>query len=313
MYARPVAVHDKAGAGEAAPLDFKFRFLLIMKTLLCCTDGSIYAEGVYDHTAWAARRSGAGVLVLHTIEPNAGKAASSDWSRSLGFETRQDLLEETVRLEEARHRLDREKGGVILEHATGYLRENGVQEVKAEQRHGSLVEVVAELERNADMVVVGKRGESADFAKSHLGSNLERVIRASVRPILVASRAFRPINRCLIAYDGGLSIERGLRFLQSDSLLSGVECLLLRTGRIDDKAKWYVEEACEKLRDAGYEARTLIIEGNVDDVIEKTVKEEQCDLLAMGAYGHSQIRRLIIGSTTATMIRVCPVPVLLFR
>jgi nucleotide-binding universal stress UspA family protein len=33
----------------------------------------------------------------------------------------------------------------------------------------------------------------------------------------------------------------------------------------------------------------------------------------MGAYGHSHIRNLIIGSTTTAMIRSCKIPVLLFR
>jgi len=37
------------------------------------------------------------------------------------------------------------------------------------------------------------------------------------------------------------------------------------------------------------------------------------DLLLMGAYGHSRIRNLIIGSTTTSMIRSCKIPVLLFR
>jgi hypothetical protein len=59
-------------------------------------------------------------------------------------------------------------------------------------------------------VVIGKRGEATDFAKGHLGSNLERVARSSRKPILVAARAFRPITRFLIAYDGGASANKAL-------------------------------------------------------------------------------------------------------
>ncbi|MFN3316727.1 MAG: DHHW family protein, partial [Raineya sp.] len=43
----------------------------------------------------------------------------------------------------------------------------------------------------------------ADFAKGHLGSNLERIVRASHKPVFVASRAFKPISKVLVAYDGG--------------------------------------------------------------------------------------------------------------
>ncbi|MDF1750857.1 MAG: universal stress protein, partial [Alphaproteobacteria bacterium] len=37
------------------------------------------------------------------------------------------------------------------------------------------------------------------------------------------------------------------------------------------------------------------------------------DLLVMGAYGHSRIRNLIIGSTTSAMLRLCKIPVMMFR
>jgi len=33
----------------------------------------------------------------------------------------------------------------------------------------------------------------------------------------------------------------------------------------------------------------------------------------MGAYGHSRIRTLIIGSTPSTMLRLCKIPVMMFR
>ncbi|MCF3974828.1 universal stress protein, partial [Paracoccus salsus] len=36
-------------------------------------------------------------------------------------------------------------------------------------------------------------------------------------------------------------------------------------------------------------------------------------LLVMGAYGHSRIRSLIIGSTTTAMVQSVKMPVLLYR
>ena len=56
-----------------------------------------------------------------------------------------------------------------------------------------------------------------------------------------------------------------------------------------------------------------IRQGPPDAVIAKSVEADGVDLLVMGAYGHSRIRSLIIGSTTTSMIRQCLVPVLLFR
>jgi len=43
------------------------------------------------------------------------------------------------------------------------------------------------------------------------------------------------------------------------------------------------------------------------------VDDARFDLLVMGAYGHSRIRSLIIGSTTTAMIRSCKVSVVLIR
>ena len=36
-------------------------------------------------------------------------------------------------------------------------------------------------------------------------------------------------------------------------------------------------------------------------------------LLVLGAYGHSRIRQLIVGSTTTALLRLCSVPVVVLR
>ncbi|MCC5807528.1 MAG: universal stress protein [Opitutales bacterium] len=284
-----------------------------MKQILTCTDGSVYATSVYDHTAWAALRLDAGVRVLHMLERGAGRAETTDFSGNLGPDTGKELLSEFVQLEETRNRLARERGKVILEGARQHLAKVGVTNVSVEQQHGELVESVTRMEAAVDLVVVGKRGEAADFAKMHLGSNLERVIRASIRPVLVASRKFEPVRRILIAYDGGPSVEKALRFAMEQPLLKGLSCLLLRAGKIDDKAEWYLNEAAGKLREAGYDVDARATPGDPESVISAAVREESVDLLVMGAYGHSRIRHLMIGSTTTAMVRTCRVPVLMFR
>ena len=56
-----------------------------------------------------------------------------------------------------------------------------------------------------------------------------------------------------------------------------------------------------------------LLEGDPDEVIAEEVEKKGIDLLVMGAYGHSRIRHLVIGSTTTAFIRTCRIPVLLFR
>ena len=48
-------------------------------------------------------------------------------------------------------------------------------------------------------------------------------------------------------------------------------------------------------------------------MVRQLVEEAGFDMLVMGAYGHSRIRNLIIGSTTTQMICSCKVPVVLMR
>lgn len=284
-----------------------------MKKILTCTDGSAYAPSIYDHTSWAAKRLDATVHLLHMLDPHRERAETTDFSGNLGPDTGEQLLNDLVSLEEAKNRGAREQGKRVLSEAVRHLNEAGVHNVTSEQQHGELVEAVTRLEANCDLVVVGKRGESAGFAKQHLGSNLERVIRASIRPVLVASRKFEPIGRFLIAYDGGPSVEKSIRFALELPLLKGLSCHLVRAGKIDSHAEWFLQEAAGKLRSVGYEVTTQATAGEPEQVISEAITREGVQMLVMGAYGHSRIRQLMVGSTTTAMVRTCHVPVLMFR
>ena len=50
----------------------------------------------------------------------------------------------------------------------------------AESRHAPWrpVDTLLEIEADVRLFIIGKRGEHADFAKGHLGRNLERMVRA---------------------------------------------------------------------------------------------------------------------------------------
>jgi nucleotide-binding universal stress UspA family protein len=284
-----------------------------MPTILACTDGSIYAPSVYEHAAWAARRLSAGIEVLHVLDHHRERAPGVDLSGSIGFNAADHLTEELTRLEEAQGRVARLQGKAILEDARARLTAAGVTDITLTQRHGALVETLEELEPGCDLVVIGKRGGHADFAKGHLGGNLQRVIRTALCPVLVASRAFQPIERFLIAYDGGASVTRTVNFVKASPLLKGAACHVLRAGQIDDKARGGLEAAAAELREAGHEVTSHAVPGEPESVIAEAIRREGIHLLVMGAYGHSPIRQLVLGSTTTTMVRTCLVPVLMFR
>ncbi len=80
-----------------------------------------------------------------------------------------------------------------------------------------------------------------------------------------------------------------------------------------DRDTAVVEDVAARLRSTGYDASSEVRSGQPETVICTTVESSGFDLLVMGAYGHSRIRSLIIGSTTTEMVRSCLVPVVLFR
>ena len=284
-----------------------------MSTILACTDGSQYSASVYQHAAWVAKQSGAAIHVLHVIERDEARPAA-DLSGNLGFDASAELMEELVDLDEAHARVARLRGKAVLEDAVRQLKEESESlEVITTQRHGSLVETLDEFENNADLVIVGKRGEHVEQAKGHLGSNLERVVRSAKIPVMVASRAFQPIENFMIAFDGGASSLKAVHFAATQPLLKGVKAHLLAIGKPGSNLELELGHAATGLRGAGFEVHADLMSGDADELISREAEKLGIDLVMMGAYGHSMIRRFIIGSTTTTLVRTCKVPVLLFR
>lgn len=284
-----------------------------MNKVIACIDGSVYAASVCDHAAWAAGLCDATVEVVHVIDHHREHASVADHSGAIGFDSNETLIAQLAEVEEAQGRVALLRGRAILAEAGKRLRAAGIAAPILTQRHGSLVETITGLESGAAMIVLGKRGEAADFASMHLGANLERVARASRHPVLAAARAFRPIRRILVAFDGGPSIHKAIAFLAARPLLRGVAAKLLLAGPPDHVRALQLDAARAALAQAGMDVSVQTEMGEPEQVISRCVAQDGIDLLVIGAYGHSRIRSLIIGSTTTAMLRSCLIPVLMFR
>jgi nucleotide-binding universal stress UspA family protein len=284
-----------------------------MAKLIALIDGSVYSQSVCDHTAWIAGRTGSAVELLHVLGRRETASVPADLSGNITLGARSTLLEELSSLDEQRAKLSQRRGRAILDDAKTRLETDGVGPVTTRLRIGDIVETVAECEADADMVVIGKRGEAADFAKLHLGSNLERIARSSRKPVFVASRAFKPIERFLVAYDGGTSSMKAIDHVARSFLFSGLDCRLITVGADTGENRRRLNDARAVLEAGGHKVDAGIVQGQPETAIAQAVEAEGIDLLVMGAYGHSRIRSFIIGSTTAEMLRSCKIPVVLFR
>jgi len=281
-----------------------------VKRILVCSDGSNYARVCCQYATWLGGRTEAEFEVLYVTDLRQFEVPLiADIGGSLGIQPYQAVLGQ---LEE----LEKKKAGVILDAARAVFAESGAADrVHVTHKTGLLVDCLTDYDRSTDLIMLGKRGENANFATEHLGSTMERVLRASSRPCLVTSRSFRPIARMLLAYDGSPSCRKALEHLAASKAWRGLELhIVIVAGSVppDDAVK-HLREAETAMTSVGFTPVCQMLHGSPEDQIASYVTSNDIHLLVMGAYGHSRIRYLIIGSTTTGMIRTCKVPVLLFR
>lgn len=283
-----------------------------MNRLLACLDISQYSQTVCEHAGWAATRLGASVELLHVIQRKDEIAAQQDLSGTIGLGNRPSLMAEIVALKVAEGKLAGQQGELLLQAAAEQLRARGVTEIETTQREGGIVETIIDREAFASMVVIGKRGAQADFAKGHLGSKVERVVRQSNKPVMVCTRVFKTPQRVAIAFDGGSSSRKAIEYAATSPLFADVDIDIVLVGSYTDKHTAQLDWAQSQFTGkAGVKA--IQREGNPDAVLQQVAKERGIDLFVMGAYGHSPLRNMLVGSTTTQMIRSGQMSVLLFR
>lgn len=282
-----------------------------MPHILACIDASSYADSVCDNAAWASRSLRMPVELLHVVQRADGVAARGDLSGAIGLGVKTQLMEELVELEANQSRLAVERGRALLGAGEKRLRDAGAFDVRTLHRHGGIVETILERETDAHLVVIGKRGASHEFAADHIGSKIERVVRASLRPVLVASREFAEPRNIVLAYDASPPAERALQCLVDSPLFAGLPVKVVMADSDDDARRRELAEAAARL--PGGRVKTTLETGKPEAAIARIVEQTLDAVLVMGAYGHSPIRTLIVGSTTTAMIRTVRAPVLLVR
>ncbi len=191
--------------------------------------------------------------------------------------------------------------------------EAGVASPDVRQRYGVLVETLVEQEKGVRLFVLGRRGESAEATQRDLGRNVERVVRALNQPILAVTEGFTEPNRVMIAFDGGIVTQRGVKMVASSPLFRGLPMHVLMSGKESQNASKQLEWAKTTLEAAGFEVIPSLIPGDAESVIAKAVREQGIDMLIMGAYSHSPLRSLLFGSKTSDLLRSAKIPTLLLR
>ncbi|PVY77494.1 nucleotide-binding universal stress UspA family protein [Tamilnaduibacter salinus] len=283
-----------------------------MPNIVACIDGSRASQSVCDHAAWASQRMDAPLMLFHVLD-EARYPGEPDLAGSIGLGSREHLLDELAELDQKRSRLALEQGRHMLEAAEKRARADGAETILRRQRHGDLPDCLLDIEPETRVLVMGLHGESSTDRDVHIGSQLETVIRTLHRPIMLVPDEFREPRSAMLAFDGSETAFNGVRLLAESPVFRDFPLHLVMVGPDTNDRREQLGKAESALTANGCEVHTAIRAGDVEKTLHAYQDEHEIDLMVMGAYGHSKIRRFLVGSTTTSMLTNTRTPLVILR
>ena len=278
----------------------------MIKSILVALDGSEHADAALQHALWLAERLQATVLGLHVVDIVSIEGSFfHDISGSLGFEP---YLDFSSKMRDAL----RERGRVILETFTKRCADRKLP-CDTSLGMGIVPNEICDQARTADLVVIGHRGVNEQFSTGLLGSTTESVARKSPKPVFVSPIAFRPITSPLLAYDGSARASAAMHAAAELASTLGLPLTVLHVSREGANGEKVLEEARRYLQSYGLALTCELATGHANERIIEAIRDRNHDLLFIGAYGHSRIIEMVLGSTTEYVLRNSPCPVFLAR
>jgi len=278
----------------------------MIKTILVGLDGSEHARTAMQYALWLGERMGATVVGLHVVDIVSIEGSFfHDISGSLGFEP---YLDFSSKMREVLH----ERGRAILQAFSDEASRCGVRH-DTNLAMGVVANEVAEQARTADLVVIGHRGVNERFSTGLLGSTAESVTRKCPRPVFISTADFRPPSQPILAYDGSQRAGAAMHAAADFCVSLSLPLTVLTIAKDAKSGERIVNDARKYLASYNLETRWVVRTGNAPEQIVMVIKEQGFDLLFIGAYGHSRIIEMVLGSTTEYVLRNASCPVFLNR
>ena len=284
----------------------------IMTKIITCVDGSAITSAVTEAAVWVSKKLNKSLLFLHTLEKKQQHGAD-DYTGAIGLGARTALLEEMTKLDEQRGKVAMQLGKELLEYVTRQAEIAGVDEVESLQRHGDLVDSIDDIEGQTRLIVIGRSGKGHDGKFNALGSNIETLLRKASHPVMVIPDTFKTPVSFMIAYDGRETADKALQRVIDGGLLHGLHCHLVsvRNNETNQKDKFLLAQ--QKLEEKGFNVTISFIEGNIHDSLMEYKEAHDIGLIVMGAFGHSKLRHLFLGSNTLKMLERSKVPMMVLK
>lgn len=278
----------------------------MIKTILIGIDGSQHSQSAERYAGWLATRLQARLVGLHVVDIVSIEGSFfHDISGSLGFEPFYDL---SSKMREALT----DRGKTLLDAFTQRCHAEGLP-------HDSVLTVgvvaneIAERARTVDLVVIGHRGANDKYSTGLLGSTAESIARKSPKPALVVPATFRTPTKALLAYDGSTRAAAAMQAAAETCTSLGLPLTIVSVGRDAENNTRVLNEARDYLTPYNLTTEFIAESGHAPEQIVAVATRDNFDLLFIGAYGHSRIIEMVLGSTTEYVLRNAPCPVFLNR
>ena len=279
----------------------------MIKSILLAVDGSVYTDAVVEHGIDLAKKLDAFVRVCSVVDIRI-----YEWVLNTGGEGYMPVIPSNVFHDES-YKFHSERADGLITSLKKKLEGSGVR-FEADKIEGSPVEVICDISRQVDLVIMGARGDYARWGDRMLGTTLEPVSHQIHSPLMIADRKYIDFKRISCAYDRSATSNSSLRLSAYLATKLRLPLDVLTIHEDENERKETLEEAKIYLKAYELDSKFRHEAGDVVKIIsEMTTEHADSTLLMMGSYGHSRIREAILGSTTLQVMRQAAKPILLSR
>ena len=216
------------------------------------------------------------------------------------------MLEEFTKEEALRNRNTIKEGRELLNSLKQRALETCKNEITILQVHGDVIETILESQGETAVLVIGIASQ-----KEHkIGDNVKDIIRAIHKPILLVNSKFVEPKKLLIAYNGSSQSKKLLNETSARPIFKGIKRDIVNVNDNKTISANLLNEAREIFAKQNIEVSTSVLSGEAKDEILNYFEQNDCDILAMGAFGQSRIKEFIFGSFTNSILTKVNKPIL---
>jgi nucleotide-binding universal stress UspA family protein len=181
------------------------------------------------------------------------------------------------------------------------------------EESGSPHERILYVAQAHDLVVLPRSGQFRFQVNGGRDDTVERVLRASARPVVTVPAGPLRWGPVVVAYDGGAHAARALHAFQSAGLEPSVETVVVSVHESEAEAARSATRAAEYLASHDVAARVTVIASAApaDESLTRVVQEVDARLLVAGVRTSSPLAERLFGSVTRALLRTTAVPMFL--